>query len=169
MPALYNAMVPLVMVGVAAAGGCAHKAPEACEKPESLRVVIKTGKNLNPGEDGQALPTIVRVYVMRSDQMLMAATADDVQRSDQEAIGSDVVESRELTVKPASYEKVVLERRPGANFVAVAGFVRDPQGNAWRAIKRVPAENPQHCHHGKPGDTGPAFEFLIDSNRVEAR
>lgn len=154
---------------VAVSAGCAHAPPPPCDKPETLRIVIKAGKNLNPGEDGQPLPTIVRVYVMRSDQLLEAATADDVQRGDRAAIGDDIVESREITLKPASYEKLSFDRKSESAYVAVAAFVRDPQGNGWRAVKRIPIANPEHCRHGKPGETGPAFEFMIDSNRVEAR
>lgn len=149
--------------------GCAHTPPPPCDKPETLRVVIKAGKNLNPGEDGQPLPTLVRVYVLRNAQALEAASADEMQRSDRDIVGSDVIEQREITLKPASYEKMRFERTRGSVYVAAVAFVRDPQGNGWRAVKRVPPEDENHCRHGKSGETGPGFDFLIDSNRVEAR
>jgi type VI secretion system protein VasD len=159
-----------ILVAGSAGLACAH-APVPCEKPEPIDVSLQGGPTLNPGDDGQALPTIVRVYLLKSDQAIVGAAAEDLQRSDKETLGSDLLEGKEVTLTPSSRQLVRFERSPltanPAVVIAVAALFRRPESSAWRAIRHLPAEDPQYCHRVKTAAVGEhVLDFSVDGNRV---
>jgi hypothetical protein len=52
---------------------------------------------------------------------------------------------------------------------------RQPAGTSWRAIKKLPPPDPQHCHSNaeRPDGSAPKIEdparFFMDENRIELR
>jgi type VI secretion system VasD/TssJ family lipoprotein len=154
-----------ILVASSVCLACAH-APMPCEKSEPVLVAVRAAASLNPGEDGQSLPTIVRFYLLKGEEVIRAATADDLQRSDKDTLGSDLIEVKEITLGPSSVQNVRFDRTAAAKSVAIVALVRNPEGNTWRVVSSIPPEDPQYCHRGKPGESRPGFAFLIEGNRV---
>ncbi len=127
--------------------------------------MLKAGNPMNPDDSGQSFPTIVRVYLLKSANALETAGADEWLRGDRDLLAGDLLEVQEVTVKPASYERVTFKRHENAKAVAVVGLFRAPVGNTWRVMQNLPAADPNHCH--KPHQpSGPRFNVVLESNRV---
>src|SRR5690606_33038174 len=83
-------------------GGCASGGgPEA---PAEITVPLRlyAGDNLNSGDDGPGLATVVRLYHLRGMQRFEQAPFDvlmDASR-EQAALGSDLVQVREVVLTP---------------------------------------------------------------------
>ena len=151
---------------VAASAGCAHAPPPPpCEGAEPIVVSLKAGDPLNPDDSGQSFPTIVRVYLLKSANALETTGADEVLRHDREALGDDLLETQEVTVRPGTTEKLTFKRQDEAKQIAVVGLFRAPTGNTWRAIKNLPAADKEFCR-AKAEIAGARINVTLDSNRV---
>jgi type VI secretion system protein VasD len=121
-----------------------------CSEVEPLALVVDGGPNLNPGPDGQPLPTVVRVYQLRSDARLAASSIEEMARNDRGVLADDVLEIQELTLFPSGRELPALRRNPQSTHVAVTALFRRPRGASWRAVVPVPAPDPLHCYREQP-------------------
>jgi type VI secretion system VasD/TssJ family lipoprotein len=154
------------MMVAAASAGCAHAPPPPpCEGAEPIVVTIKAGDPLNPDDSGQSFPTIVRVYLLKSANLLETTGADEVLRHDREVLGTDLLETQEVTVRPGTSEKLTFKRQDDARQIAVVGLFRAPTGNTWRAIEKLPAIDTEFCR-AKPEKAGARINITLDSNRV---
>jgi type VI secretion system VasD/TssJ family lipoprotein len=162
---------------IAAASGCAHAPPpavEPCTAPEPLRVGLRASPRLNPGEKGEALATVVRLYQLKGTAKLVGASFDDLLDHDRDTLGEDFVGVQEVTINPGDKLDPPAARNPDAAYVAAVALFRQPAATTWRAFKKLPAVNPQHCHatndKGKsPPAADGAVRFFLDENRVELR
>ena len=146
------------------AAGCAHAPPPApCDQPEPITVALQAGEPLNPDDSGQSFPTIVRVYMLKSANLLETTSSDEVIRKDKEVLGGDLMEVQEVTVKPNAKETLTFKRQDEARQLAVVGLFRAPTGNTWRAIETLPAADKDFCH--RPNG-GARVEFKLQGNRV---
>ena len=149
-----------------AAAACAHAPPPApCDPAEPIQVTLKAGEPLNPDDSGQSFPTIVRVYLLKSANILETTSADEVLRHDREVLGGDLLEAQEVTVAPGATEKLTFKRQDGAKQIAVVGLFRAPTGNTWRAIETLPEADKDFCRRA-PEDAFAKINITLDSNRV---
>lgn len=161
---MYGICLGIVGCLLTFAAGCAHAPPPPpCDQPEPITVVLKAGEPLNPDDSGQSFPTIVRVYMLKSANLLETTTADEVVRHDKEVLGGDLVEVQEVTVKPRGSETLTFKRQDEAKQLAVVGLFRAPTGNTWRAIETLPAPDKDFCHRT---NGGPRIYLTLDGNRV---
>ena len=137
------------------APGCASVGGGA---PASLDVTIEGAPRLNPDEDGQSLPTVVRVYQLRSTGKLDAAEFDALYRSDKAVLGEDLLQVDELTVSPGERVHRSLPRAAEARAVAAVAVVRRPFGAAWRAAVEL-----------TPGRKPPPLRFVVEDYRIQRR
>jgi type VI secretion system protein VasD len=156
--------------------GCAHtqEPPPPCTSPEPLRVTIKASPQLNLGEKGEALATVVRLYQLKTTAKLGGASFDEVMDHDHDVLGDDFVSVQEVTVNPGERLTPPLARSPEASYVAAVALFRQPAGSAWRVFGKLPAPDAQHCHRAEGDATQPrgavrGVQFLLDENRIELR
>ena len=145
----------LVTVVLALGAGCAapqqppppqpSAPPEPCKEPERVALLVDAAPNLNPGPDGQPLPTVVWLYQLKATQRLELMSLDDVIR-DKNALADDLLEAREVTLAPSARITPEMFRKPGATHVAAVAFFRRPTGPSWRAVAPLPASDPFHCY-----------------------
>jgi type VI secretion system protein VasD len=170
----------LAMVALAAGlCACSHASPPAaqqpaappCPTPEPLRINLRASPHLNPSEKGEALATVVRVYQLKGTGKIAVASFDDLLDHDKDALGEDFVAVQEVTLNPAATVDPPLVRSPEATHVAVVALFRKPASTTWRVIEKLPAPDPQYCHPGSAGKSGPApkdptLHFRLDENRI---
>jgi type VI secretion system protein VasD len=146
----------LSLLGLASAAGCATGSRGEAS-PAPFDVTVEGAKRLNPDEEGQSLPTSVRLYQLRSSGKMEAAEFDQVYRKEKETLGEDFVHVDEVTVSPGEKVKKTILREPGARALAAVAVVRRPSGTTWRAIVELPS--------GSPGPV----TFVVEDFRVTAR
>jgi type VI secretion system protein VasD len=160
-------------------GACAHapappppQGPTACPTPEPIRLLLTASPRLNLDENGESLPTVVRMYQLRSSSKLVESSADRLLTDDRGVLAEDLVEVRELTLYPGERVVPLLMRGEGAALVAVVAMFRRPNGPSWRAIHKLPPPNPQHCRGAAATPQAQAaslLKFTLEESRVEMR
>lgn len=131
--------VVLAAVAAAAGVGCSGVKVVVPGPPASVTVQLTASPALNPDAQGQSLPTVVRIYVLKSAARLEKADYEPVYGEPREALLDDVLQVEELMVSPGQAMTRVLARDPAARAVAVVAVVRRPAGVTWRAIAQLPA------------------------------
>jgi type VI secretion system protein VasD len=156
-----------------AVAACAH-APETappCDKPEPLRVALSASDRLNPDDKGAALATVVRLYQVKGLGKLDLAAFDDLLDHDKDTLGDDFLAVQELTINPGERLAPAVVRNPDAQYVVAVALFRRPTALTWRALKRLPAPDPQYCHAKDPAAAAlrSTVAFALDDNRIEVR
>jgi type VI secretion system VasD/TssJ family lipoprotein len=165
---------------------CSHTPPPAptaaapCTTPEPLRVDIQASARLNPGERGEALATVVRLYQLKGAAKLSVASFDDLLDHDREALADEFLAVQEVTVNPGDKLDPPATRNAEATHVAAVALFRQPAGTTWRAVVKLPPPDPQHCHPapehrdagapaGGGANSGSVMRISLDGNRLELR
>lgn len=104
--------------------------------PSALTVNLKASSTLNPNEEGQSLPVLVRIYLLRQPQKFLDADFATLWKSDEDALGQDIVKREEITLFPDSDYTLDFERikKSGATHLAVVGIFRKPDEKCWRQL-----------------------------------
>jgi type VI secretion system protein VasD len=155
---------------------CSHTPPPTptpappCTTPEPLRVNIQASSRLNPGERGEALATVVRLYQLKGSAKLSGASFDDLLDHDRDALGDEFLAVQEVTVNPGDKTDPPATRNAEATYLAAVALFRQPAGTTWRAIVKLPTPDPQHCHQPAGAATGSSvMRISLDGNRLELR
>lgn len=102
--------------------------------PRSLIVQVDAARDLNAGVDGQGLPTVARVYKLRSPTAFMAAPYVHFTTAEKEklSLAGDVIEVKEIVLLPGQ-TTVIEESMPSeAAYLGVIAMFRTPSPNRWR-------------------------------------
>jgi type VI secretion system protein VasD len=173
----------LAAVAPAFGSGCSHASPPPpvaapppppCTTPEPLRVTLQASTQLNPGEKGEPLAAVVRIYQLKGTGKLQGAAFDDVLDHDKEALGDELVATNEVTISPGDRVEPPIVRNPESTYVAAVALFRRPAGTTWRALKKLSPPDPQHCHPVRGAKRGPSggattTRFVLDENRIDLR
>jgi len=179
--------VTYCLASIAMPIGCSHSspppagapgdkpAPPPCSSPEPLRVSIHASQRLNPGESGEALATVLRLYQLKGASKLTGASFDELLDHDKDTLGEDLLNVQEVTINPGENAEPPMSRHADAAYVAAVALFRQPVGTSWRAIKKLSPADPQHCHAtaDRPDGSAPKVDdparFFLDENRLELR
>jgi type VI secretion system protein VasD len=140
-----------------------------------LRINLQTGQHLNPGEHREALATVVRLYQLKSTAKISNASFDDLLDHDREALGEDFLAVQEVTLNPGDKLDPPMTRNPDATVLGAVALFRQPAGTTWRAIVKLPAPDPQHCHAAERGKAAAGktpdntTRIFLDEYRLELR
>ncbi len=168
-------MSAVLASAVAILGACAHPPPpppSPCTTPEPLRVSLTASTRLNPGEHGESLATTVRLYQLKDTGKLLESTLDRILDGDRGVLGDDLLSMQELTLYPGDRAAPAMVRAEGATSLAVVAMFRRPVGTSWRAIRKLPPPNPQHCHGtvATPESLAASqLKFTLEDSRVDMR
>lgn len=148
--------------------GCSRpQAPRICSSP--VPVSIEATAQVNPDTAGAALPTVVRLYQLRSPTRLEQAEFTDIWQRPKETLADDLVQEVEVTAFPESARQMSLTIQPGAQFLAGVAIVRLPTGTQWRTIVPLPRSGKPCAGPEQAGSPLPAISFHVDRYRIEAR
>jgi type VI secretion system protein VasD len=146
-----------------------------------LRVSLQASQRLNPGERGEALATVIRLYQLKGTGKLASASFDDLLDHDREALGEDFLAVQEVTINPSEKLDPPIARNADATTLGAVALFRQPSGTTWRAIVRLASPDAQYCHPAPPPkDTKNASKndsklpdnvtrIFLDENRLELR
>jgi type VI secretion system protein VasD len=152
---------------LAMVGSCGHKPEPAapCTDPEPLRLVLRGAERLNPGDKGEPLATVVRVYQLKSSSKIADAGFEELLDNDKAVLADDLLGMQEVTLHPSERLDSPLPRAEGAQYLAVVGLFRQPAGTSWRVLYHLAGPDPQHCHK----KTSAPVQMVLEENRVELR
>ena len=164
--------------GVAAigAGGCTSAAPEAkAPEPCDIQVVtldIFAADNINPNENGNPRPVVVRLYQLKDDQRLANAPYDPILLKDKETLEDDLMKVDEVEVFPNDLVEVKFERIKAAGYLAGVALFHSPKGQSWKTFYEFPLPPGEVKCAGRAGDAGkpeadPRVAFFIDSTKID--
>jgi len=171
-------MSAVLASALTAFGSCAHPPPpppappSPCPTPEPVRLHLTASTRLNPGENGESLATTVRIYQLKDTAKLVESSLDRILDGDRAVLAEDFVSVQELTLYPGEKAAPVMVRGEGVTHLAVVAMFRRPLGPSWRAIRKLPAPDPQHCHAkvGTPaGLAASQLKFTLEDSRVDMR
>jgi len=138
--------------------------PPACKGNEPLRVVLTATARLNPGEKGEALATVIRLYQLKDVNKLVGVGFDDLLDHDKDTLGDDFVAMQEVTLNPGERLEPAVARNPAANYLLAVALFRQPAGTTWKASKRLSPPDSQFCNNNEG-----VVRLALDENRIELR
>lgn len=158
--------MPLLLAAALALAGCAsggigkavNRTLEAVgvrEADHDARAGVRTvplrlyaGGNLNSGNEGRALATVVKVYHLRGIQRFERAGFDVLmdEPREQSALGSDLVQVREIVLTPGMRHETEERLAADATHIGVVALFRAPASGRWRYAF--------DARHGEPGAEG---------------
>jgi len=139
--------------------GCAEALPvdATCAAPADIRVHLASGALLNPDEQGQPLPTEVRVLELRDAASFESLSFEDAW-TPAPAIEAAIVSTRSVTLYPGETSELAVQPSPDTRALVGIAIVRRPAGRTWRVI--VPVE-------AVPCGSSAALAWLVDEYRIE--
>jgi type VI secretion system protein VasD len=155
------------------ASGCSEPEPQAPE-PCDVQIVTLTifaADNINPNENGNPRPVVVRLYQLQNDVRLRNARYDDVLLRDEEVLGEDIMKEDEVSVFPNDLVEVKFERIKEASFLAGVALFHGPKGQSWKTFYEFPLPPGEvQCagreSEGEP-EADPKVAFFIEGSRID--
>jgi type VI secretion system VasD/TssJ family lipoprotein len=148
-------------------------APPPCATPEPLRIGLTASTRLNPGEKGEALATVVRLYQLKGVAKLTGVSFDDLLDHDKETLGEDFLSVQEVTINPGEKQEPPTVRNPDAHYLFAVALFRQPTGTTWKVTTKLNSPDPDYCHKAaapkgaRTNDS--AVRLFLDENRIELR
>lgn len=152
MSTLTRALIACTML-LAAAWGCSDKAKSNAQtgpsrsgrcKPPPVEIFMQAAEKLNLNATGQSMPVEVRVLLLKERELFDQLDFEAVWKDDGKALGKDLVKSASLTVFPGKLKIFPMKSTPAVAYVALVGIFRRPQGQRWKHVVDVRAQN-QKC------------------------
>jgi type VI secretion system protein VasD len=145
-------------------------APSPCKTPQPLRVNLTATASLNPGEKGEALATVVRLYQLKGVSKLTGVSFDDLLDRDKETLGEDFLGVQEITINPGERLSPPIVRNPEAGFLLAVALFRRPAGTTWKVSTRLRPADPDYCRvEGDRARSDGMIRLFLDENRLELR
>ncbi len=121
------------------------------------------------------MTTQVQLLQLKGIGRLENAAFGDIWQKSKEVLGEDLVQVDERSIDPRASETFGLRRDSKANYVVGIALFREPTGNDWRAIARLPLPPPEKCTP-QPAEVMPApskddtqLKFFLERYRIENR
>jgi type VI secretion system VasD/TssJ family lipoprotein len=124
---LRNSLTVLVVAVLLVLDGCGSM----------VNVGAKSDKFLNNSGGESTLPVVVRIYQLSDDTAFKNATFRDLWKRDTEVLGSALLSSKEIIMRPDSKEKLSVPLDEKTKFVAGFALFRNPDAVKWRFIEPV--------------------------------
>jgi type VI secretion system protein VasD len=102
--------------------------------PKTVELHIAGTRDLNAGEDGQGLSTVVRLYKLRDRTGFLSMPYSEFGAADKEkaSLGTDLVDVKELVLAPGQILDLQ-EKMPGdIRYLGVVALLRAPDPQRWR-------------------------------------
>ena len=166
-------LVAALVVGLASAGGCKQEGP-TCE-PKSvtwgLQLALQASDRVNPTDEGESLPTVVRVFQLRGDIAIEDLEFDALWKAEKaEELGESFLTMEELTLFPSQAELRKLPVEAEATHVLAAGFFRKPASDTWYTTYELPTNHGDIVCAKAPTTKQypePCFFARLDRNGIE--
>lgn len=129
---------------------------------QEMEFTLHSTNRLNPSDSGQPVPVVIRIYTLRDSGRFERATFLELWKRDYEYLGDDLLDRKEITLKPQSKQLVEIrvDKENEENFFGIMGLFRKYQTGTWRTV--IPIEKPGVFSFGDP-------EFYIQVDQYSLR
>lgn len=148
------------------ASGCKKK--ESCVPPEpevEVDIRVTAADDINGG-----LPTLVKVFVLKSDYAFARASYKELREDHEAALADDLLGDEKLTIYPESEASLVMSRDENARFIGVTAFFSDPVAERWK--DSVHLLQPTQCPSeggGQPEWGGSVYRIEVAREKISGR
>ncbi len=168
-------------MGALLVAGCGPTPPAALPKPCDVQVVtlnVYAADNINPNENGNPRPVVLRLYQLKNDVRMENATYDEILLKDKETLQDDMLKVDELSIFPNDLVQVKFERIKEATVLAGVALFHSPKGTSWKTYYAFPPlpGDAASCgargadggaDGGAKGETDPRTAFFIESTKLD--
>jgi type VI secretion system protein VasD len=162
-----------LIAAIGLAGGCKQEQP-TCQ-PDSvkwgLQLVLQASDTINPTDEGDSLPTTVRVFQLRGDLVLDDLDFEALWKAEKAAdLGESFLAMEELTMFPAKGELRKLPVESEATHVLAAALFRKPASDTWYTAYELPTNHAEVVCAKAPTSKQypePCFYVRLDRNGLE--
>lgn len=154
---------------------CAPPAPVEPPKPCDVQIVtlnIYAADNINPNENGNPRPVVVRLYQLKNEVRMENATYDQILLKDKETLEDDIMKMDEVSIFPNDLVEVKFERIKEASTLAGVALFHGPKGSSWKTFYAFPlppgevACGGREKEGGKP-EADPRTAFFIEGAKID--
>ena len=127
----------LLLAGTLLVAGCAGTPEKPKLAPTKVELVVTSSEELNPGESGDPLPVIVRLYRLTSPERFQRASFSQLYEQEMRAIGGTLVGVLEFLFFPGQTEVIEREFLDNERYLGVLVAFRDPETARWQAVTPI--------------------------------
>jgi type VI secretion system protein VasD len=107
------------------------------EPQTALSFTVTADSTINPNEEGEPSPVLLRIYDLKNTGVFEQATLFELLDDDQGRLGSDLVGRRELEIKPGDSSTFERETSADTRHIGVVAAFRNIDTATWRATAPV--------------------------------
>jgi type VI secretion system protein VasD len=140
---------------------------------EEIALHIQAAADLNLDEEGNPLPTVVRVYQLNGDLAIRNLDFTELWEDHETALGDEYISDKEFQIYPDSTEIIKLTPENGVRYILAFGVFQQPVGNTWYRVYEVPADyGRQACdlkaEEKDPATLGePCMYLYLERNQID--
>ncbi|MDD5035260.1 MAG: type VI secretion system lipoprotein TssJ [Methylococcaceae bacterium] len=142
VPSVPTVSMPQVQVGMPSVPGqpppISASPISPVQLPTKVELQIEAGSDINPGSQGAAAPLVIRIYELRGLSAFNSADFFALYDKDQAALGGDLVQKRELLIRPGEKQTLLLDPAEGVGFIGAIAAFRQLDASQWRVSASIP-------------------------------
>lgn len=121
-------------VADAALGVIGLKRAEQSPQPRVVSIKLNASPQLNADANGRGLSVVAKLYKLKDANNFMHASQETFQQSsrEKEALGPDLVESKEILLIPGQRYSVNEKLGPEVGYIGLVVMYREPDPKHWR-------------------------------------
>lgn len=158
---------------VAPLAACKQEEP-TCQ-PDSIewrmQLAIQSSNTINQTDDGESLPTVIRVFQLRGELAIDSLEFDRVWEVEEASeLGESFLRMEELTMFPDQGEVRQVPVEDEATHVVAAALVRKPAAKSWFTSYEIPVQHPEVVCAKSPVKKlypNPCFYIRLDRNVLD--
>ncbi len=102
----------------------------------NMEVRLESTNRLNQSDMGQPVPVTVRIYTLKDRTRFEQATFQELWKKDYEYLGKDLLDRKEITLRPSTSEPIafVVDPEKNENFLGIMVLFRKYQEGIWRRV-----------------------------------
>lgn len=147
--------------------------PAPCDK-QIVTLDIYADGDINPNENSNPRPVVVRLYQLSGDLKLQNARYDDILLRAEETLGKDIMKVDEVSIFPNDHLQIKFERNKEASYLAGVALFHGPKGNSWKTFYEFPLAPGDAACGGRGGPDGgakgvadPKTAFFLKSTKID--
>lgn len=121
-------------VADAALGVIGLKRADQTPQPKIVTVELNASSKLNADASGRGLSVVAKLYKLKDANNFLRSSYETFQQSgrEKEALGTDLIESKEILLIPGQRYRGSEKLVPEAGFLGLVVLYRDPDPKHWR-------------------------------------
>ena len=127
----------VVALMISACGLFGKDTPPPALEPTRVVLEFETAGDINPNIAGRASPLVVRIYHLTSYSAFRDADFNSLFEKDSEVLGRDLVDKKEIYLKPNEKRTVYFEASDAIHTVGVMAAFRYYHQGQWKAAATV--------------------------------